>query len=98
MVVLVQILFQLCKFSYVYQHLNLFFLHVSSQNPDGTTSAILDISTSYLNFQNNATQTVLNTIGAVTTVLVNTSKRFPEKFFKSFFDLIRSCLCTMVYI
>lgn len=54
--------------------LNLLFVH--SQNPDGTTSAIINVNTNYLNFLNNATQGALNQIGAITTVIVNTSKRF----------------------
>ncbi|CAF0850468.1 unnamed protein product [Adineta steineri] len=43
-------------------------------NPDGTTSAVINVNTNYLNFLNNSTQNALNNIGAVTTVLVNTTR------------------------
>ncbi|CAF1111478.1 unnamed protein product, partial [Adineta ricciae] len=44
------------------------------QNPDGTTSAVINVNTNYLNFQNNATQNALNGIGAITIVAVNTTR------------------------
>ncbi|UJR30132.1 hypothetical protein I4U23_017673 [Adineta vaga] len=44
------------------------------QNPDGTTSVVINVNTNYLNFLNNSTQNALDKIGAITTVLVNTTR------------------------
>jgi hypothetical protein len=60
------------------------FLFFYSPNSDGTTSAIININTNYINFLNNATQGALNQIGAITTVLINTSKRLNETVQKNF--------------
>jgi hypothetical protein len=76
MVVFDQILFRLSNEILIMMISNIFFLSVYySQNPDGTTSAIVNINTNYLNFLNNATQGILSQIGTIITVVVNTSKR-----------------------
>jgi len=70
----------------------------SSRNPDGTTSAIINLVTNYVNFQNNATQNALDKIGAVTVVLTNTSTKNNQM--KSI-DIIKyssSRMCAMVYL
>ncbi|CAF4535527.1 unnamed protein product [Rotaria sp. Silwood1] len=45
-----------------------------TKNNDGTTSAIININSNYLNFLNNATQTALNNIGGITIVPTNSSR------------------------
>lgn len=47
----------------------------SSRNPDGTTSAVINLYTNYVNYQNNATQNALDKIGAITVILRNTSTK-----------------------
>jgi hypothetical protein len=49
------------------------FFFFYSENPDGTTNAVVNINTNYLNFLNNSTQTALTTIGGITTVIIDTS-------------------------
>lgn len=66
-------LFQLCKNFMKEMFLDNYF-NFFRRNPDGTTSAVININTNYINFVNNATQNALNNIGAVVTILYNTSK------------------------
>lgn len=68
-------LFQLCidlikKFS-----LNNYLIYFSRRNPDGTTSAVVNINTNYINYLNNATQAALNNVGTIITTIYNTSKK-----------------------
>ncbi|CAM4752695.1 unnamed protein product [Rotaria magnacalcarata] len=44
------------------------------QNPDGTTSAIVNVNSNYLNFLNNATQIALSGIRGIITVVTNTTR------------------------
>ncbi|CAF3707629.1 unnamed protein product [Rotaria sordida] len=44
------------------------------ENPDGTTSAIINVNTNYLNFLNNSTQSALNNLPGISIVPVNTTR------------------------
>ena len=44
---------------------------LSSQNPDGTASAVINIVTNYVNYLSNATQSALDRIGAISIGLIN---------------------------
>lgn len=74
----------LCKFCV--RKLRYNYCIIYSQNPDGTTSAVIKVNTNYLNFLNNATQSALNSIGAIITIITNTSKFL--LFFFTYFERV----------